>query len=689
MEIHPQVVSNLADHGIHELFPVQALALDHIRSGRDVVVRSRTGSGKTLAFGIPLAERVFSCKEKSSDEGPGIGLGCPRALVLAPTRELALQVHAELHKLSGQGLHGVAIYGGASMRQQEKLLRRKVDYVVATPGRLVDFLDRGVVSLEGVEMCVLDEADEMLNIGFEEELDRINAYMRPAQERQNVLCSATFNRRIMNVAKKFLDRHHVVDLVGSNQNRIPNTINLSSCLVQDSEKTTVLGQLLKFHKLKSAADFHAAQQEDSADGEVGGVESASKARFRFKSLVFVQEKSLTESLASSVEMQACGIRALAIHGGMAQKSRENALKVFRNDTRANPIDCLIATDVAARGLDIPDVDLVVHFDLPMSTEKFIHRTGRTGRMGKSGTSVLMFTRDEFGYMDRIQRSVGVQIRKKPIPSSFELESLENDALLTSLLSLDAQSLRRGSSLAEKIMQKAPVEFHADILAAALGQLSNKHKHVSYSALSGLANRETLAIRNAKEQQRLPFPPTGEGQPMALIRGLKATLAQVSGTEVDVKRIDVTKDKQQVLVDVPASTAKNLVEECADRVEACGIEIAPIGGEMPPVWRTVESTDARPFHHARAEWRNSRKQSGYQKRGRRDSKVYSRGRNGRGGGSKFRRDGFRNGRDRERRYGNGYANGSGQGGHKYGSNSGEYDRQRYRSEYFSNSKRDRD
>lgn len=635
MAIHPRVVSHLAAHGISELFPVQSRALNHIRGGGDVVVRSSTGSGKTLAFGIPLAERLLESREA----GRPVAYGKPIALVLAPTRELALQVHAEMGKVCGDGLRGVAIYGGASMRQQEVELRKRVDFVVATPGRLVDFLDRGVVGLEGVEMCVLDEADEMLNIGFEEELDRINAYMPPAEERQNVLCSATFNRRIMSVAKKFLDNHHVVDLVGSKHNRIPKTIDLSACLVLESEKTSVLAQLLKYHKLSAKI----GENEENAEGEEDE-EDVAKGPARFKSLVFVQEKSLTESLAASEEMRACGIKAIAIHGGMPQQSRENALKAFRNDAKEHPMDCLIATDVAARGLDIPDVDLVIHFDLPTSNEKFVHRTGRTGRMGKSGASVLMYTADQGPSMFKLERAVGLRIAKRPIPSSLHLESLEHDSVLSTLLNLDEQSVRRGSSLAEKIKQKAPIHSHADILAAALGLLTSKHTHVSYSVMSGLPNRETIAISNARGGDKLPFPAVGPGQPNLLVNELQGLLTDICGEKVDVKRIDVTKDKRKALVDVSPKMARTLLENESARAGAYGVEIAQITGEAPPVWRTVHSTDSQRFRHGKSEWKRQMKY-GHKRRSRGDGKrSYGRGQ------GRFRGDDFRSSRNRQNSYG---------------------------------------
>jgi ATP-dependent RNA helicase RhlE len=343
-----QVAETLRMRGISEPFPIQALVLRDALAGRDVLARSRTGSGKTLAFAVPIVERVTP------------GGGSPNALILAPTRELASQVTEEFRAIADvKRLRVAAVYGGVGLGPQAKRARH-ADIVIATPGRLLDLVQRKMLRLDRVRICVLDEADRMLDMGFLPDVTRILEMLRP--ERQTMLFSATLEGAIGRLAARFIDdpvRHEVAGEDGP--------------LVTEAHH--------RFVAVDQAGRLRALVRELAAD--------------RGLTLVFVRTKRGVDRLSRNLKAE--GFHAGALHGGMTQPARERALGRFA----AGANDVLVATDVAARGLDLEHITHVINFDPPADEKDYLHRVGRTARAGRSGTGITFVTPEKTREVGRI------------------------------------------------------------------------------------------------------------------------------------------------------------------------------------------------------------------------------------------------------------------------------------------------
>ncbi|CAD6336394.1 unnamed protein product [Miscanthus lutarioriparius] len=363
------VLRNVARCGYDNPTPVQRYAMPIVMAGRDLMACAQTGSGKTAAFCLPVVSGLVAPAGGGSgygygrrDRGSFDRIAKPRALVLAPTRELAAQINEEAKKFSFQtGLRVVVAYGGTPMYNQLRDLERGVDLLVATPGRLVDMVERSRISLEAIKYLVMDEADRMLDMGFEPQIRKIVDMMNMPKKsvRQTMLFSATFPPEIQRLASDFLYNYIFVTVgrVGSSTDLIEQKIEF----VNDGEKRGFLIDLL---------------QKQSV-----GVANSKQPL----TLVFVETKREADSLRHCLQTK--GFPATAIHGDRTQQERESALKSFKSG--ATPI--MVATDVASRGLDVPNVAHVINYDLPKSIEDYVHRIGRTGRAGKAGIATAFFT----------------------------------------------------------------------------------------------------------------------------------------------------------------------------------------------------------------------------------------------------------------------------------------------------------
>jgi ATP-dependent RNA helicase RhlE len=343
-----QVAGTLRMRGIREPFPIQALVLRDALAGRDVLARSRTGSGKTLAFAVPIVERVTP------------GGGSPTALILAPTRELASQVTEEFRAIADiKRLRVAAVYGGVGLGPQAKRARH-ADVVIATPGRLLDLVQRKMLRLDRVRICVLDEADRMLDMGFLPDVTRILEMLRP--DRQTMLFSATLEGAIGRLATRFIDNPVRLEVAGED-----------GPLVTEARH--------RFVAVEQAGRMRALVRELAAD--------------RGLTLVFVRTKRGVDRLARNLKAE--GFHAGALHGGMTQPARERALGRFA----AGANDVLVATDVAARGLDLEHITHVINFDPPADEKDYLHRVGRTARAGRSGTGITFVTPEKTREVGRI------------------------------------------------------------------------------------------------------------------------------------------------------------------------------------------------------------------------------------------------------------------------------------------------
>ncbi len=360
--LSPALLRALAESNYTTPTPIQMQAIPLVLAGHDLLGGAQTGTGKTAAFGLPLLQRL-------SKETPPNGPRKPRALVLVPTRELAVQVADSIRGYAKHlRLHVSTIYGGAGMGPQIDALRRGTDILVATPGRLIDHMERGSAKLDAIEILVLDEADRMLDMGFLPAIKRVLGRVPP--QRQTLLFSATFESQIKQLALEFMRDPQQVHVAANNT--IAETITHRAHPVDGSRKRDLLIDILN-------------------------------KRYQDQVLVFGKTKHGCNRLAEQLED--AGLSAVAIHGNKSQAQRQKALNQFKTGKAR----ILVATDVAARGLDIPNLPLVVNFDLPMVAEDYIHRIGRTGRAGLQGEALSMVSPEEGGLLRQIQRLLKVEL----------------------------------------------------------------------------------------------------------------------------------------------------------------------------------------------------------------------------------------------------------------------------------------
>ncbi len=416
--LHESIVSATTALGYEEPTAIQREAIPHLLQGRDVLGQAATGTGKTAAFALPLLQRIGEARE---------GARTVRGLILVPTRELAMQVAEAVHKYGRLfGTSVLPIYGGQSIQQQLRVLRRGVDVVVATPGRALDHIGRGTLDLSGVESLVLDEADEMLDMGFADELEAIVAAV-PTQ-RQTALFSATMAPRIKAISKRYLaDPVHVT--IGAERPAAGTTARVREVayVVQRAYKSAALARVLDMEAPTSAIVFCRTRTE-------------------------VDE--LTETLGSR------GYQAEALHGGLSQEQRDRVLRRFREGTS----ELLVATDVAARGLDIEHVSHVFNYDVPSSTDAYVHRIGRTGRAGREGVAITLAETREHRLLRNIEAYTKRKIRIEAVPTVTDLR--ERRLELTRLALEDALNgeLDRYRSIVEALSMEHDI---VDIAAAAV------------------------------------------------------------------------------------------------------------------------------------------------------------------------------------------------------------------------------
>ena len=355
--LESNIIDAIESRGWTEPTEIQLDSIPLARKGRDIVGQAKTGSGKTAAFGIPILEKC-ECK------------GIPQSIILCPTRELAVQVAEELEILQGKkGLQIIPIYGGTDIEKQSKILKNGCDIVVGTPGRVIDMAKRGHLNLEQISIFCLDEADRMLDMGFFPDILWIIEKM--PNRNQNLLFSATFPDEVLNITDEIMvDAEHVMsdDL----EVEIPE-INLYAVKIGRANKLWVLGRIIT---------------NMSEDGQM---------------LIFSNTKRMVDVIVE--RLGKFSMRAIGIHGDMPQKKRENILSKFKSGDEK----ILVATDVAARGLDVDGITVVVNYDLPDDTEAFVHRIGRTGRMGKKGDAWSLVSKEDKGNLQKISSTWGLEI----------------------------------------------------------------------------------------------------------------------------------------------------------------------------------------------------------------------------------------------------------------------------------------
>lgn len=384
--VEPEISQALADKGILHPFPIQALTLPVALEGRDVIGQAKTGTGKTLGFGIPLLMDTLGPGEEGWDEDPASG--SPQALVVLPTRELAKQVATELSQAAAKRtVRIVQVYGGRAYEPQIEALEKGAEVVVGTPGRLIDLMERGVLSLDHVTTVVLDEADEMLDLGFLPDVEKILARTRP--DRQTMLFSATMPGAVVALARRYMSK--------------PTHIRTQDPGDESMTVTSVKQVVYRTHALN----------------KVEVVSRILQAHERGRTIIFTRTKRTAARVAE--DLSARGFATASLHGDLGQGAREQALRAFRH----GKVDVLVATDVAARGIDVDDVTHVINYQCPEDEKIYVHRIGRTGRAGNSGTAVTFVDWDDVPRWRLIAKALGLEA-EEPVETYHTSEHLFAD-----------------------------------------------------------------------------------------------------------------------------------------------------------------------------------------------------------------------------------------------------------------------
>lgn len=378
MNLPDALTKRIAEMGLIDPTPIQAQAIPYALNGRDVIGLAQTGTGKTAAFGIPLIAQLMSTNERVTPK-------TARGLILAPTRELAGQIAQVLRAMTDMKVQ--IVVGGVSINPQIQRLSKGVDILVATPGRLLDLVDRRAVRLDLTNFLVLDEADQMLDLGFVHDLRKIAKMM--GDDRQTMLFSATMSKQMTEIAASYLQNPKRIEV--SPPGKAADKITQEVHFIAKAEKTTFLIELIAKH------------QEERA-------------------LVFTRTKHGADRLTKALDR--AGYKVAAIHGNKRQGQRDRALGAFK----ARDILVLVATDVAARGLDIPDVKHVYNFELPNVPEAYVHRIGRTARAGKDGAAIAFCAPDEISHLKDIQKMMKIRI---PVASGRLWDDIPNAKLAKS------------------------------------------------------------------------------------------------------------------------------------------------------------------------------------------------------------------------------------------------------------------
>ncbi len=423
-----EINKGITNAGFKVPSPIQKSAIPIIIEGRDLVAQANTGTGKTAAFGLPSMDKIANQK--------GTGL-----LVITPTRELASQVADELYNLGKYaGIRTATVYGGSSYTRQISLIEKGAQVVVATPGRLKDLLSGNKLRDFSPKIVVLDEADEMLDMGFLEDIKDIFSYL--PKDRQTILCSATMPKPIRILADKILKHPETVSIVDKND-ATNKDIHQSYYVIEERERTDALVRLIDHNNPK-------------------------------KAIIFCRMKIEVDRLADTLISK--GYSAKGLHGDMDQRARDEVIKNFRN----SKINILVATDVAARGLDVKDVSHVINYHIPFDPESYVHRVGRTGRAGQKGEAITLIAPMEFKELLRIQKTMGAPISLESIPSSFDLKEKE----LNSLANEISKAKIKGE--ASKIISSLGIEIDSsEIALKAISLLLSKHsatgpEHIGFS-----------------------------------------------------------------------------------------------------------------------------------------------------------------------------------------------------------------
>ena len=423
LEISPEIQKAIEDMGFEEATPIQSLAIPKILAHKDVTGQAQTGTGKTAAFGIPLLENLDSNDTRL------------QAIILCPTRELAIQVAEELRKLSTYlpEINVLPVYGGQPIERQIKALDKGIQVIIGTPGRVMDHIDRKTIKLDNIKTVILDEADEMLDMGFREDIEYILEDI--PYERQFLLFSATLPKEILQMTNRYQNNPEIVK-VTQHELTTPD-VEQKYFEVKEDMKLELLSRILDLN------DFDL-------------------------SLVFCNTKRKVDKLVSHLQIR--GYLADGLHGDLTQNQRDRVMNKFKNGN----IEILVATDVAARGIDVSGVEAVFNFDIPNDNEYYVHRIGRTGRAGKTGKAFSFVSGREIYQLRDIQRYAKTKIEQAPIPALSDVEEVKKDNFIEQLKTkINTEDISKEIYIIEKLIEE---EYNSiDIAATLLKEIMSEGK----------------------------------------------------------------------------------------------------------------------------------------------------------------------------------------------------------------------
>lgn len=430
LKVSHQILQAIEEMGFEEATPIQAQSIPLILEGHDVIGQAQTGTGKTASFGIPMLEKLNPKARKT------------QALVLCPTRELAIQVSEEISKLGKfiKGLKVVPIYGGAPIDRQIRSLRMGTQIVIGTPGRVIDHINRKTLDLSGIDTVILDEADEMLNMGFREDIEII--LQSVGKERQTILFSATMPREIMEIVDQYQNSPKIVKVV----HKELTTPNVDQYYIEalDRDRVEVSSRLLDLYQPKL-------------------------------SLIFCNTKKKVDEVVA--QLQTRGYSCERLHGDMKQQQRNLVMDRFRTGN----VEILVATDVAARGLDVNNVEMVINFDIPQDEEYYVHRIGRTGRAGNLGKSFTLLSGREFLLLKDVMKYSKIKVKRHEIPSTEDIEEIKAGDLVSELEAIVAKGgLEKYYGMIENLSANGltTMEIAAAMLKKDLEKYKSETKKVS-------------------------------------------------------------------------------------------------------------------------------------------------------------------------------------------------------------------
>jgi len=500
-QISEKTRTKLQARGVVQLFPVQAKTYKACYEGKDLIVKSRTGSGKTFAFGIPIVEKLQADQVFTKKRGR-----YPRALILAPTRELASQICRDIESIAST-ISACAVYGGVPYEKQETMLNKGTDVVVGTPGRMKDMINKGTLKFTDLKVVALDEVDRMLDMGFADDVEElIGSVYKRDQNPQTLFFSATVPSWVKETAAKYMENvPEVLSFVSANENRTSKTIKHLAVKCQYSDRPDVIGDFVVANCGKSGS-----------------------------CIIFAETKKEASELALSDKLS----DAQMIHGDIEQKTREQTLQAFRD----GKVKCLVATDVAARGLDIPEIDLVIQTAPPSDIDSYIHRSGRTGRAGRAGVCICLYKPNQYYNLQKVEHVAGFKFEHRGPISSAELEEAAARDVKDQISKLPTKSAERFTEIARAMIAGAEEDGSSaeELLAAAI------------AIMSGVTEDSTRSLLNSqKGSQTWRMDISFEIRSSGFVYGMleKGIDAETRGA---AKGMRLLKSKMGAVFDLPAS-----------------------------------------------------------------------------------------------------------------------------------------